>query len=320
MRETGGRLRLLLSYHYFKKVDLDKMLNEFHHPEGEVFADCGAFSAMTTGAEITIDDYAAWLKKWRHWFGPMANFDVIGNAAATAINQKRLEDMGLPVLPVFHTSSAFDELDRLATQYDYIALGGMVGKTVGVLANWVKKCHAIVGNRSRFHGFGMTSWPLMLKFPWRSVDSSSWGQGHRYGMLSIFDPISGQWRKFRIGTKEPIAYARIFRQLGCEPLDFVDRRRYHATKAIALSIRSWAKAAEYLSKKTQYLSLGFLVDGQTQNTAVKREFQSLYLAGNTEYTANTFQSLYLAGDTEFQRPQRRPACAKAFREYLETDQ
>jgi len=258
MQATG--LRLLLSYHYFKNVDLDMMLSKFHHPQGQVFADSGAFSAKTLGAEVQLDKYAAWLKKWRHWWGAMANLDVIGDPDGTARNQSELEVMGLPVLPVFHAGSDFAVLDRLADRYDYIALGGMVGKQVKVLDRWIAKCHRTVGDRVRFHGFGMTSWPLMLKFPWRSVDSSSWGQGHRYGTLSIFDPVHGNWLKFRVGTVAPMEHARVFRQLGCDPLDFVDRRRYHASKAIKLAIRSWAKAADYMGRTT-------------------------YLAGDTEFTA-----------------------------------
>jgi len=39
----------------------------------------------------------------------------------------------------------------------------------------------------KFHGFGLTSFKLLRKFRWYSVDSTTWGQGGRFGRIQLLD-------------------------------------------------------------------------------------------------------------------------------------
>ena len=73
-------LRILTSYHYFKTYDYDTMVKtHFDGFKPDIFADSGAFSAVTQGAELNIDDYAKWIIRWREYFTIYANLDVIGD-------------------------------------------------------------------------------------------------------------------------------------------------------------------------------------------------------------------------------------------------
>ena len=173
--KNGMKLRILLSYHYYKDTDLDALFAKyFTAPYPEVFADSGAFSAASQGAYIDIADYAAWVKRWAHLLTVHSNLDVIGDAAATDRNQKTLEDMGLDPLPVFHTGSDMAHLDALLDRYQYIALGGMVPymRFPKRIMPWLIKCFKLAQGRAVFHGFGATSWTVVKSFPWYSVDSS----------------------------------------------------------------------------------------------------------------------------------------------------
>lgn len=180
-------MNILVSYWSLRRADLDRLFAA--HGPVEVFADSGAYSAMTVGAPIDLDDYARWVLRWRHLFAAYSNLDVIGNPAATARNQALLEDRyGLTPLPVFHTGSPWGVLEGLVARYPYVALGGMARKAyqAPTLIPWLIRCFRLAGEGSRFHGFGATDWQIISSFPWRSVDSTTWQAGNRFGAQLIF--------------------------------------------------------------------------------------------------------------------------------------
>ena len=78
------RLKILLSYHYFKKVNLRELLEKYFgsYPP-MVFIDSGGFSAATQGVEINIEEYAAWLKEYEDLITVYANLDEIGDPELT---------------------------------------------------------------------------------------------------------------------------------------------------------------------------------------------------------------------------------------------
>ena len=111
---------MLISYHYFKQPIEPMMTKWFPGEWPEIFADSGAYSALSQGVDIDIDVYAEWLKANRHLFFVYANLDVIGDGAiaaeATWANQRILEDHGLAPLPVFHAGEPLDALERLLAE------------------------------------------------------------------------------------------------------------------------------------------------------------------------------------------------------------
>lgn len=181
-------LGILISYWHYKDVDVAKRLSDvFPNKNVPVFADSGAFSAMTTGATVDIDKYAEWLHKWKHLFAVYSNLDVIMNAERTWQNQLHLEQMhGLQPLPVFHVREEFRWLEMYAEKYDYIALGvaGMQQRKTNIM-KWLTKCFTVARDK-RLHGFGLTDWMHLPIFPWYSVDSTTWMMGAKYGSQLIF--------------------------------------------------------------------------------------------------------------------------------------
>jgi hypothetical protein len=246
-------LRILLSYWYYKDTDLDALFSKyFLPPYPDVFADSGGFSAMTQGAEIDIKEYAAWVKRWHHLFSVYANLDVIGNPKGTAKNQAALEDMGLNPLPVFHTGSDFAELEALIDKYSYIALGGMVPhmRYPKRIIPWLIKAFKAAKGEAVFHGFGCTSWRILSALPWYSVDSSSWGQGFRFGQVPVFDEQKGHFIEINLGdVKGWQKHQKLVSSLGFNPLDFADRKRNDRAKICAISALSYMKAEQWLRRR-----------------------------------------------------------------------
>lgn len=166
----------------------------------ELFLDSGAYSAWSQGKEINIDDYISFIKENEQVIDVYANLDVIGNAQATWANQIYMENAGLHPLPVFHYGEDEKWLQRiLSRKYEYISLGGMVPISTKDLFQWLdhiwldylvdKDGYPIV----KVHGFGLTSLRLMLRYPWYSVDSTSWVVTGRMGSIYIPRQKGGKW-------------------------------------------------------------------------------------------------------------------------------
>lgn len=250
-------VKILASFHYFKKVDFDEVLTNFKI-KPMLFADSGAYSAESQGAPIKVEEYAEWLHRWKHHFTVYSNLDVIRDAKASDKNQRLLEKKGLEPIPVFHTGSDFKELDRLAKKYPYIALGGMVGQPRPACLKWAATCMKRTSEQqTRFHGFGMTSRDVIEKLPWYSVDSSSWVSGAKFGQIALFDGRG--WHKAKVGNAGEIRkIASLIREYGFNPEQFTDTARYKATKGhinvSVLSALSWRRYEKHLQKRNQKLA------------------------------------------------------------------
>lgn len=162
-----------------------------NHPAVDLFLDSGAFSAFTQGVTVDIDEYIAFVKKHQKFLTVYANLDVIGDAVATMKNQKYMEAKGLMPLPAFHFGEDFKYLEYYIDNYEYVALGMAGNKNSGVLSAWLDKCFNMICDqpshlpRVKVHGYAMTSVWLMIRYPWYSVDSTSWVVQSRLGDIMV---------------------------------------------------------------------------------------------------------------------------------------
>lgn len=253
-----SRFRVLLSYHYFKQAeDMGRLLDEHFgadtHPE--VFADSGAFSALTQGAPIDLHQYARWLQANERHFAVYANLDVIGDGEAAAEgtwqNQRVLEDeYGLRPLPVFHAGEPWSALERyLEAGYRYIALGGLVGRPRNSIMPWLVSCFRRAEGVAVFHGFGLTSWEPLKALPWYSVDSSSWGSGYRYGIVRLWDDRRGRMEVFTLEHENRYKHGQLLRTYGFTPADIEPGTDGLRQRLAALSAASWRRAEAWLRRR-----------------------------------------------------------------------
>lgn len=176
---------LLESYHYLGKSQ--RLMDTLRAYGMKVFLDSGAFSAFNIGAEIDVDAYSQFIKDNRDVIDVASVVDGIGDAQMTLDNQKRAEDAGVRVLPCFHFGEDPVYLEHYLENYEYITLGGMVPPSTKQLRewlDWIWPCYLTDAQgwpRVRVHGFGLTSMNLVRRYPWFSVDSSSWVQVASFG-------------------------------------------------------------------------------------------------------------------------------------------
>lgn len=174
-----------------------------------LFLDSGAFSALTQGIEINIYQYIDFIKKHLDVLEVYATLDFIPkkdtgpskkmSAEKTLENQRIMEEAGLSPLPCFHVGEPLEYLEYYIKNYDYITLGGMVGKQKGTLIPWLDLvfekfiCDKNGMPKVKVHGFGLTSLSLMLRYPWYSVDSTSWVMTSRMGSIYVPRYRNGKW-------------------------------------------------------------------------------------------------------------------------------
>lgn len=180
---------ILLSYFYLrdKKNPFDKF---YKLGIEKIFLDSGGFTARSRGVNIFVKDYGEFLKKYGNQVFCYANLDE-KDSTKTLENQKYLESIGLKPLPVFHYDE-FKENKNLffdyLKKYDYIAIGGMAGSYVSFkkLKPFLDFVFSYTRDKTKVHGFGISARRILIRYPFYSVDSTSWLQSCRYGHVKIF--------------------------------------------------------------------------------------------------------------------------------------
>lgn len=210
--ESNGYCRL---FSYFNDRHALGKRFEKNLTTGKLFVDSGAFTAWTKGIQLDVDEYIDWLNENESHIYLAGQIDCIPgefrkratpaerNEAAEKTWQNYLymrSKLNNPDLVVytFHLGEDYRFLQRALedTTIKYIALGGTVGSTVAIKEKFFEKCFQIIKNSPnpnvKVHAFGMTSFELIQKFPFTSVDSTSWimtsangGIFSDYGVISV---------------------------------------------------------------------------------------------------------------------------------------
>lgn len=178
-KKKKGKLSLFLD------SGAHSLYNQLIKKEGYGYADTQAFWDY-------VDAYAEFVKEHEECLDVYVNVDVIRNPDATWEVQKYLEkEHGLHPLPVVHYGVSEKRLRQYMDRYDYIGIGGL-GQEI-TKAKFMPFCDGIFNiltdDRGRplrkTHGFALTSLELLFRYPWYSVDSSSWSVQARFGGVLV---------------------------------------------------------------------------------------------------------------------------------------
>lgn len=188
------RPNILESFHYVKG---QRYVENMRRDKVQVFLDSGAFSAYTLGKKVDLPGYCRYIQQnediIRKDGGALlaSVLDGIGDPLKTYQNQKAMERLGVRPLPCFHYGEDTRYLDYYIANYEYITIGGMVPISTPQLKMWLDDiwernlCDGSGRPKVKVHGFGLTTPMLMRRYPWHSVDSSSWVQMARTGGILL---------------------------------------------------------------------------------------------------------------------------------------
>lgn len=198
---------ILESWHYVGK---QSYVDAMRADGAKIFLDSGAFSAYTLGVTLSVKEYCDYIQRnidiIRVEDGSLmaSVLDGIGDPLQTWRNQEEMEARGVRPLPCFHAGEPFEYLDHYVRNYEYITLGGLVGASTQQLQVWLDRVwdkHLVDGSgraKIKVHGFGITSRPLMERYPWYSCDSSSWIQSAAFGAIE-----TPKWGPMQVSEKSP---------------------------------------------------------------------------------------------------------------------
>jgi hypothetical protein len=172
----------------------------------QLMLDSGAFSAWLRDSQISIDEYASFIKRNKELIHSYVNMDVIPGSKGRFVrtpetveksarmsyeNLQRIKDKGLSPIPVFHQGESFDWLGRLIDdKEDYIGISPYLRSTPSEVHRWMDHCFEVLAKRRgkkliKTHGFGVTSVNAILRYPWTTVDSTSWSISAGFGTVYI---------------------------------------------------------------------------------------------------------------------------------------
>lgn len=175
----------------------------------EMMYDSGAFTAWSKGGMVELDDlirvYDSMLERYESkaeavW---LISLDKIPGskgrtASAAEIAEAVVESdhnfeilrarYGERVLPVFHQNESTARLREVAAMAPYICVSPRNDLQEKIRRRWAAEVHAAIPG-VRTHGLAATSYDMMARVPWTSVDSATWVIQAANGIIQVGIPI-----------------------------------------------------------------------------------------------------------------------------------
>lgn len=214
-----------------KQINIPKNVN--------IFLDSWGFSIRNRGLNLSIDDYVEYVKKFGKYYEIIANMDT-NDTKETLHNQRRLEkETWHKILPVYHRSELKswdkDLLKYYCQNYDFVALGW-------VAWIWMSKAEkryyldfsfkTAMEYKTKLHWFWITSYSELLRYPFYTIDSTSWLQWVKFNKFMVFN----DWRIKSFTSKE---YRDRF---------WIDYAKISYKDRLLFNYYSFQKMADYISK------------------------------------------------------------------------
>lgn len=165
------------------RVNVIRVLKAFD----DVLLDSGAFSAKQSGNPINLNDYMSFIRN--NNVESYIQLDVIGDDEATDYNLDIMFSNGLSPIPVWHASSTIDRLERLMAKYKRICVGGVASSAVKSSKKGISKRLDTVFAVAKdywprhIHGLGVQQKWALERYPFYSVDATTWHNGARFGTI-----------------------------------------------------------------------------------------------------------------------------------------
>lgn len=158
--------------------------------------DSGAFTFMNNVKDKTKIDFDEYLTKYIEFINKNdikyffeLDIDVVVGYEKVKELRRRLErETGKKCIPVWHRERGKEEFINMCKEYDYVAIGGLVGQ--GYSKKYWKYFPWFINTAHKYgakiHALGFTSLIGLKKYNFDTVDSTSWKSGNRFGTLYVF--------------------------------------------------------------------------------------------------------------------------------------
>lgn len=186
--------------------------------------DCGAYSAWLRRENIDLDAYIAFIKEHGSKFFSVVALDVIPGQGATrrgieegaaqsARNFTYMRGKGIDPIPVFHMGEQWHWLDKMLDQrIPYIGISPDMRASQVTILRWLDHCFTRITDKDgiplcKSHGFGVTAHRIVRRYPWFSVDSTTWALSAANGNVLMpcftkLGPDYSQPRQLRMSDRD----------------------------------------------------------------------------------------------------------------------
>jgi hypothetical protein len=171
--------------------------------------DSGAFSAWTRKSEIDINAYISYILENDEYIDYIVNLDVIPGEWGRVPTKEESEkaclkgfynyyymiDNGInkdKLIHVFHQGDDYKYLKKMMRECtDYIGISPANDKNTTQKISWLDEvfsnyiCNEKGIPQIRTHGFGVTSFSILFRYPWYSVDSTTWVMCSQFGQVIV---------------------------------------------------------------------------------------------------------------------------------------
>lgn len=223
-----GSFNMLESFYYIKDWQTKWIIS----PHCRSFMlDSGAFTFMskksvgTTKLNEYVDNYISFIKKYKiDLFFELDIDSIVSYDEVLKIREKIEKNTGKQTIPVWHKSRGIKEFIEICKSHQYVAVGGIVTKEIprnkyAVFLELIRIAHK---HGAKIHGLGICSQSSLFKYPFDSVDCTTW------------NTWKTQIQVFRFNGR------------GIDTTDVVSDRRADAMKINANNIAEWIKFANYM--------------------------------------------------------------------------
>lgn len=177
-----------------------------------ILLDSGAFSIWKRGLEFPLNDYIEYCHRHKDNVDAYVALDALpgengmmdhSQAAIEKSASKSYENLqimkaaGLSPVPVFHQGERFEWLDKMLQDGEtYIGISPYLRSHQSEIIHWMDKCYSRITDAKgrpyvKTHGFGVTACNLCTRYPFYSVDSTSWSVGGGYGSILVPQYVGG---------------------------------------------------------------------------------------------------------------------------------
>jgi len=144
--------------------------------------------------------YIRFVKRYDRYLFAYVNMDWINNAEGSYNSLKYMERKGCHPLPVFHLGNDSKWLKRYVDEgYEFICIGGITPNPYGIVKPQLDKIWSDILTDSvgrpvvKVHGLACTSYRLLKRYPWYSVDSASWTKLGAWGGIYVPRKVGGRF-------------------------------------------------------------------------------------------------------------------------------
>lgn len=145
-------------------------------------------------------DYISFLKEHKHLLTAAVTLDAIYDPEVSyGIYCYMKYGHGLDVIPVYHFAEDIKWFKLYMQHTDYIGISGLgQGIPKRDYYEWVNKVFQLICDKDgipqwKLHGFALTSVELIKRYPFYSIDSSSWVQFSRFGKILVPQLHNGKY-------------------------------------------------------------------------------------------------------------------------------